>query len=143
MTSKDYASHTVFSFVPSHNLGNYLPTMGNDQGQTLKTEKFRQNQAIFRNFIAIEGVLKKKYHPYSVTSLPVATVGPDNIIWTSVRPYHATVLILELQDDKKNLPRGKFCQYDGSLQPRGTPGLIDRTIGKGEIIREIRGTDDF
>ena len=40
MTSKYYASQGGFAFVPLHNLGNYPPTMGNNQDQALRTEKF-------------------------------------------------------------------------------------------------------
>ena len=60
MTSNDYAAYTGFEFVPLHNPGNYSPKMGKDKNQALRTEKFQQNQALFRKYIAIDGALKKK-----------------------------------------------------------------------------------
>ena len=47
-------------FVPPHNPSNYLPTIGNTQDQALGTEKFRQNQALFRKYTAIDGDLKNQ-----------------------------------------------------------------------------------
>ena len=49
-----------FAFVPPHNPVNYLPTMGTTQEQPLRTEKFRQNQAMFRKYTAVDGYLKDK-----------------------------------------------------------------------------------
>ena len=43
----------------------------------------------------------------------------------------------------KNRPTGKFCQDDEALRLRGTLGIINRTIIKGERIRARRGADDF
>ena len=44
MTSDEYAAHMGFAFVPSHNSGNYPPTIGNAQEQAPGTEKFRQHR---------------------------------------------------------------------------------------------------
>ena len=60
MTSKYYAAHMVFVFVPPHNPGNYPPTMGNAQDQALGTEKFWKNQALFRKYTAVDGDFKKQ-----------------------------------------------------------------------------------
>ena len=60
ITSKYYAPHTGFVFVPPHNPGNFPPTMGNAQYQALVTKKFRQNQAMFLKYTAIDGALKKQ-----------------------------------------------------------------------------------
>ena len=60
MTSKYYESQTGFDFVPPHNPGDYPPTMGNPQDQALGTEKFRQNQALFRKYTAVDVALKKQ-----------------------------------------------------------------------------------
>ena len=60
MTSKDYTAKTGFVFVPPHNPGNYPPTLGNTQDQSYGTEKFRQNQALFQKFTAVDEAFKKK-----------------------------------------------------------------------------------
>ena len=52
--SKEYAAQMGFSFVPPHNPGNYQPTMGNSKEQDLGTEKFRQNQVMFRKYTAVD-----------------------------------------------------------------------------------------
>ena len=60
MTREDYTSQMVFPFVLPHNPGNYPPTAGNSQDQALGTEKFRQNQAMFCKYTAVDGDLKIK-----------------------------------------------------------------------------------
>ena len=60
ITSKEYTVQIVFAFVPPHNLGNYPPNMGNSQDQALRTEKFRQNQALFRKYTDVDGALKNQ-----------------------------------------------------------------------------------
>ena len=60
MKSKDYAAQTGFEFVPQHNPGDYLLTLGNTQYQAHGTEKFRQNQALFRKYTAVDKAFKKK-----------------------------------------------------------------------------------
>ena len=60
MTSDEYAAHMGFAFVPSHNSGNYPPTIGNAQEQAPGTEKFRQNQALFQKYTAIDRSLTKQ-----------------------------------------------------------------------------------
>ena len=42
-----------------HNPGNYPQSIGSAQEQSLGTEKFRQNQALFRKYTAVDGALKK------------------------------------------------------------------------------------
>ena len=60
MTSEVYASQTRVVFVPPHNPIYYPPTMVNAQDQALRTENFRQNQALFRKYTAVDGALKIK-----------------------------------------------------------------------------------
>ena len=60
ITSEDYKSQTGFSFVLPHNPGNYPPTIGNSQDQTLGTENFQQNQALFQKYTAADRALKKQ-----------------------------------------------------------------------------------
>ena len=60
ITIKEYAEYMGFEFVPPHNPENYVSTMGNAQDQALRTEKFRQNQALFREYTAMNGALKKQ-----------------------------------------------------------------------------------
>ena len=54
---------TGFAFVPPHNPGDYLQIMGSAQEQALGTEKFQQNQALFRKYTAVDGFLKKQIVP--------------------------------------------------------------------------------
>ena len=58
ITAKEYTAQTVYPFVPPHNPGNYPPTTGTSQEQPLRTEKFLQNQAIFRRYTAVDGSTK-------------------------------------------------------------------------------------
>ena len=60
MTDKYYMEQTRFSFVPPHNPGKYPQSMGSAQEQALGTENFRQNQAMFRKYTAVDGALKKQ-----------------------------------------------------------------------------------
>ena len=57
MTSAEYTAYTGFTFLPPHNPGNYPSTMGTAQEQALRIEKFRQNQAMFRQYTAVDGAL--------------------------------------------------------------------------------------
>ena len=50
---------TGFALVPPHSPGDYPQIMGSTQEQALKTEKLRQNQALFRKYTAVDGALKK------------------------------------------------------------------------------------
>ena len=58
MTATEYRAHTGLVFLPPHNPGNYPQSMGNSQEQALGTEKFQQNQALFRKYTAMDGALK-------------------------------------------------------------------------------------
>ena len=60
MTAEDYMEQTIFAFVPLYNPGGYPHSIGSTQEQVLRTEKFRQNQAMFRKYTAMDGALKKK-----------------------------------------------------------------------------------
>ena len=60
MTAEEYKAQTVFVFVPSHNPGDYPQIMGRSQEQALGTEKFQQNQVLFRKYTDVDGALKKK-----------------------------------------------------------------------------------
>ena len=60
MTAEEYRAQTGFAFVPPHNPCNYPQRMGNTQEQALGTEKFRQNQVLFRKYTAVYGDLKKQ-----------------------------------------------------------------------------------
>ena len=75
--------------VTPHNPGDHPPTMGNAEDQALATDHFRQNQALFRKYTAVDGTLKKLNHCSGGTSLPVPTSGPANMIRTSDCPYNA------------------------------------------------------
>ena len=88
-------------------------------------------------------IFEKANNHVGGTILTVPTGGTANRIHTSVHPYHPTAFILDLHGDIWNRPRGKWCQDDEALRLRGTPGPIDRTIGKGEIIITIRGSENF
>ena len=43
-----------------HNPSNYPQSMENSQEEVLGTEKFRQNQALFRKYTAVDEALKNK-----------------------------------------------------------------------------------
>ena len=58
MTSEYYMAHTGYMFVPPHNPGNYLPTIGTYQEQALGTERFQKKQALFRRCTTVDGGLK-------------------------------------------------------------------------------------
>ena len=60
MTAEEYMEQTEFAFLPSHNPGNYPHSMGSAQEQALGTEKFRKPKALFRNYTAVDGALKKQ-----------------------------------------------------------------------------------
>ena len=60
ITSEEYAAHTGFAFVPPHNPCNYPPIVGNYQEQGIRTEEFRQNQALFQKYTAVEQTFKSK-----------------------------------------------------------------------------------
>ena len=60
MTAEEYRAQTGFAFVPPHNPCNYPQRMGNTQEQALGTEKFRQNQVLFRKYTAVYRDLKKQ-----------------------------------------------------------------------------------
>ena len=48
MDAEDYLEQTGHMFAPPYNPGDYPPTMGTEQEQTLWTNIFCQNQALFR-----------------------------------------------------------------------------------------------
>ena len=100
ITIEDYAAQAGFAFMPPHNLGDCPSTMGNAQDQALRTEKFRQNHALFRKYTSVDGTLKNSNHPGGGTSFPVPTGGPANRIHTSILPYNVNACILELRDDR-------------------------------------------
>ena len=60
MIDKEYRAHKGFAFVPPHNRGDYPRSMGDAQEQALGTEKFRQNQALFRKYTAVDGTFKNQ-----------------------------------------------------------------------------------
>ena len=60
MTATEYRTQKGFTFVLQHNPGNYPQSMGNAQEQALRTEKFQQNQALFRKYTAVEGAFKNQ-----------------------------------------------------------------------------------
>ena len=130
-------------FVPPHNPSNYLPTIGNTQDQALGTEKFRQNQALFRKYTAIDGDLKNQMiaavEPVFLSPLVDQLTGFGQVFTLNMLQH----IFSSYRMIEKNRPRGKRCQDNESLRPRVTPGLIDRTIGKGERICASRGADDF
>ena len=120
--------------MPLNNLGNYPPTLGNTQDQVFENEMFRQNQALFQKYTAVDGGLKRKC---------VSTGGRSHKIQTSARPNDATAFILEIRDNRPNLPREKFCQDDGALRPHRTHVATDKTIEEGDIVFASRREDDF
>ena len=60
VTTKEYMIQTGFEFVHPHNPGNYPRSMVNDQEQAPETEKFRESQALFWKYIAVQGSFKKQ-----------------------------------------------------------------------------------
>ena len=46
--------------MPPHNPGNYPQSMGSAQEQALGTQKFRQNQTLFRKYTAMDRTLKNQ-----------------------------------------------------------------------------------
>ena len=79
-----------------HNPGGYLPKMKTAQEQALITEKFRQNQAPFRKYTAVDGAIKTDNHSRG-TILPLPTGGRSDMIWTGVSSHHATEYIHKIQ----------------------------------------------
>ena len=51
---------TGFAFVTPHKPGNHPQSMGSSQEQALGTEKFAQNQALFRKYTAVDRALKNQ-----------------------------------------------------------------------------------
>ena len=72
MTAEDYRANTGSAFVPLHNPENYPQSTGNSQEQALVTEKFSQNQALFRKYTAVDGYLKQ----YIVTEAELDFLSP-------------------------------------------------------------------
>ena len=68
---------------------------------------------------------------------------PANMVWKSVRTYHAETSIFQLRGNQRNQPQGKSSQYDGSVIPRGTPWPINWKVGRGQIISEIRRPENL
>ena len=60
MTDEKNMEHTWYAFAPPHNPGYYPPTMRSTQEQALETERFRQNQALFRRYTAVDKALKNQ-----------------------------------------------------------------------------------
>ena len=60
MMAKEYMEQTGFAFVRPHNPGKYSQIMGSSQEQALVTENFRQNQALFLKYSAVDGALKTR-----------------------------------------------------------------------------------
>ena len=60
MTCKEYTAQTGYAFFPQHNPGNYPPTMRTAQEQVIGTEKFRQKQALFRKYTAVDVAIKTR-----------------------------------------------------------------------------------
>ena len=54
---EEYMEQRGFNFVPPQNPGDYPQSTGSAQEQALGTEKFRQNQALFRKYTAVGGAL--------------------------------------------------------------------------------------
>ena len=72
MTADDYLAQTGHTFVPPHNPGDYPPTLGTAQEQTLGTEIFRQNQVLFRWYTAVDGALKE----HMITAVEPVLLSP-------------------------------------------------------------------
>ena len=51
-------AQTGYAFVPSHKPSDYFLTIGTTQEQSLITERFRQNQAIIKIYIAVDGSIE-------------------------------------------------------------------------------------
>ena len=60
MTAEEYRAQAEFSFLPPHNPGNYLQSMGRVQEQAIVTEKLGQNQELFCKYTAVDRALKNK-----------------------------------------------------------------------------------
>ena len=60
MIDEEYKTQIVFTFLPPHNPGKYPQIMGNSQEQALGTEKFRQNQELFKKYTAMDRAIKDK-----------------------------------------------------------------------------------
>ena len=60
MTAEEYRAQTGFAFVTPHKPGDYPQSMGSAQEQALRTEKFRQKQALFCKYTFVDGALKKQ-----------------------------------------------------------------------------------
>ena len=85
--------------------------------------------------------LKKSDRHNGETSLPIPIDGLANRVWTGVRTHHASTPFINLRGNRQNRHRGEWSEDDWAIWPCGTHFLIDRTIGKGEIICAIRTTD--
>ena len=91
MTAKEYMPQTGCMFVPTQKPGNYPPTMETSQNQDLGTERFRQNQALFIKYTAMDGALKNNI----TTVVQPVFLSPlmDNLsgfghVYTLVMPEH-------------------------------------------------------
>ena len=72
MASEECTEQMGYAFLFPHNPGNYPPTVGTSLEQALVTKRFRQNQALFRRYTAVEGSLKKK----TVTAVQPVFLSP-------------------------------------------------------------------
>ena len=72
MNTEEYMAQTGHTFIRPHNPGNYPPTMGTSKEQALRTERFRQNQALFRRSTTVYVTIKKQ----TVTSVCPVFLSP-------------------------------------------------------------------
>ena len=85
----EYMDKTGFVFVPPHNLGNYPQSMGSAQEQALVNEKFRNNQAMFRKYTAVDGALKNKI----VVAVEPVLLSPLMYQLTGFRQVYALTML--------------------------------------------------
>ena len=80
---------TGFEFVSLHNPGNYPQSMGRSQEQALGTEKFWQNQELFRKYAAVDGALKNQI----ITAVETVFISPLVDQLTSFVPVSALTML--------------------------------------------------
>ena len=115
MTANEYMEQTGYTFVPQQNPGNYPPTMGTSQEQALGTERFRQNQALFRRCTTVDGDLKRQIimaaQPVFLLSLVDQLTGLGQISTIAL----CYIIFLPPTGKYTNQPQGKRGKNDEAL----------------------------
>ena len=139
MTDKEYRAHTGFAFVPPHNPDDYPKIMGNAQEQAPVTENFRQNQALFQKYTAMDGALKKQI----VTAVEPVFLSPLVYQLTGFGQVFALTMLQNMFSryeaiDERNL-KENAAKMMGPYNPVEPLDRLIKQLEKGIVFARSRG----